>query len=668
LKKAGRRLRNYPPDMNRLSKEKSAYLQQASRQKIDWYPWSEEAFERAKAEGKPVFMSSGAVWCHWCHVMAKECFYDEEIINLLNEKFICIKLDRDERPDIDKRYQMANSAMGYGGGWPLSIFMTHDKKPFFGGTYFPPEDKWGKPGFRKVLMTVSDFYQKEQEKISNYTNNLLATLRQSSAPVTEISEGMLHNILIAMSEQFDKDNGGFGSAPKFPMPGAMEFFLSRYYFTGDKALGDFIKLTLNRMAMGGFHDHLGGGFHRYSVDEAWIIPHFEKMADDNAWLLRNYVHGYAVFGEESFKETAEGIIRFFREVLSEEGGCFYASQDADVTPDDEGGYFTWTNEEFSDTLSKDELKIWDYFLGERGSMHHDSSKKVIFQSKSINEIAQETGIDVDRAQKLILTGKKKLFAQRDKRQAPFIDKTLYASLNGMVITSFFEAYKVLGDISLKEFALKSLDKIMNLRFIDGDLFHSEDIGAMLDDYIHLIAANIAAYEVTADITYLKTAEKLMDICIDRLWDDEGGFFDTDKEVLGIKIKAVEDIPHPSSNSLAIILLLKLAFMADRGDHVEKAEKSLRVFYSRAKSIGVHAGSYFNAMDAYFNQLKITLSVKPESGLALEAISSYYPHKSFSYSDDRGLITPCLKTSCFEPIKEKGKYKTFLDSLKRHDFG
>lgn len=650
--------------MNRLSKEKSPYLQHASHQKIDWYSWSEKPFARARAEGKPIFMSSGAIWCHWCHVMAKECFYDEEIVNLLNEKFICIKLDRDEMPDIDRRYQMANSAMGYGGGWPLSIFMTHEKKPFFGGTYFPPDDKWGKPGFRKVLKTVYDFYINKQDEVTRYSDNLLDTLKYVSTPTSELNEDMLYDALTAISGQFDKENGGFGSSPKFPMPGAIELLLSSYYFKEDRVLGDFIKQTMNSMVMGGFHDHLGGGFHRYSVDEAWIVPHFEKMADDNAWLLRNYVDAYAVFGEEIFKEAAHGVIRFFMEVLSEEGGCFYASQGADVNPDDEGGYFTWTREDFSRALNSDELRIMEYFLGERGSMHHDNSKRVIFASLGIHEIADQIGMDVHKVQETIKIGKKKLLAERDRRQPPIIDKTLYTSLNGMVIGSFLKAFRVLNDSSLKDFALKSLKRIMSLRFINGELFHSEGVRALLDDYIYLVEAHIYAYEASSDAAYLKTAEDLMDFCIVRLWDDAGGFFDTDKEIIGVKIKAVEDIPHPSSNSMAIGLLLKLAFLTNKELYKEMAEKSLRVFCSRAQSIGVHAGGYFKAMHAYFNQLNITLSVNPQSEFAHEVLHSYHPHMCLSYSDDKGFITPCLKTFCFEPISRKGDFKAFLSNLRK----
>lgn len=647
--------------MNRLSKEKSAYLQHASQQKINWYPWSEEAFESAKEQDKPIFLSAGAVWCHWCHVMAKECFYNDEIIELLNKKFISIKLDRDERPDIDKRYQTAISAMGYGGGWPLTVFMTHDKKPFFGGTYFPPEDRWGKPGFKRVLSSVADFFKNEKEKIEHFADNLLNALSPQKMIPSEISESILDEAVNTMSLFFDKKNGGFGSAPKFPMPGAMEFLLNRYLFTKDESLGDFLKNTLFRMAKGGFHDHLLGGFHRYSVDELWIIPHFEKMADDNARLLRNYIQAYEIFKEPYFKDIAEGIILFFRESLSSKDGGFYASQDADVTPDDEGGYFTWTEEEFMKILSWEEFRVLKMFLlSEKGSMHHDSSKMVLFEAMDAHEIAAKIGSDVRKINEIIQTGKSKLLAERSKRKAPFIDKGLYTSLNGMVITSFINAFRSLKDSSLKEFSIRSLDKIISQSFVNEELFHSEGVKAMLDDYIYLIEASIAAYEITGATDYLKTAIKLMDICIDKLWDkNEGGFFDTENELLGLKLKLIEDTPHPSANSVAIGLLLKLSFLTDKALYAEMAEKSLKAFYSRANDIGAHAGSYFNAMNEYFNPLKLNLFINSESILAGEVIHSFYPHMSVVYKEDMGHIIPCFKTTCYEPLRSPEELRDFL---------
>jgi len=379
--------------LNRLSAEKSPYLRHAASQEIDWYPWGEEAFERAEREGKPVFLSSGAVWCHWCHVMAKECFENEEIAKLLNENFISIKIDRDERPDIDRRYQRAVSAMGSGGGWPLSVFLMPDKKPFFGGTYFPPEDSFGRPGFKRVLKAVAELYQSKKSELAEYGRELVASLKPKP-----ISEGRINKSLIeqggtSIISQFDPQNGGFGSSPKFPMPGSLEFLINTYFFTGNELAGLAVRKTLESMAKGGIYDQIGGGFHRYSVDAEWIIPHFEKMADDNAWLLRNYIDAYSVIGNEFFKDIALGVIHYTKDVLSDPEGGFYASQDADVVPEDEGGYFIWTDEDFRRVLDTEEYKILSaHLLNDRGAMRHDESKKVLFVSMDAGEIAEKMGM------------------------------------------------------------------------------------------------------------------------------------------------------------------------------------------------------------------------------------------------------------------------------------
>jgi len=432
--------------MNRLSREKSPYLRHSAHQKIEWYTWSDEAFGRAKKEDKPIFLSTGAIWCHWCHVMAKECFENEEIVEFLNEHFINIKLDRDERPDIDRRYQQAVTAMGSGGGWPLSVFLTPDRKPFFGGTYFPPEDILDRPGFKRVLRAIVDFYKSKREEISQYSEELMNSLKPKPLLYGEIKESMINEATTSILSTLDPQNGGFGSAPKFPMSGALEFLINRYFFTRNESLGYTVKKTLESMAKGGLHDQIGGGFHRYSTDEAWILPHFEKMADDNAWLLRNYIDAYFLFGDNYFKEVAEGIIRFLRDVLSDHDGGFYASQDADVTPDDEGGYFTWRDADFRRVLTDEEYKVLSlHFLHEMGSMHHDESKKVLFVVREAKEIADTLKKDVNNVQEIIISGKEKLLKERNNRQAPFVDDTLYTALNGMLITAFLKAYRILKE-------------------------------------------------------------------------------------------------------------------------------------------------------------------------------------------------------------------------------
>jgi uncharacterized protein YyaL (SSP411 family) len=638
--------------MNRLSNEKSSYLQHAANQKIDWYPWSEEAFELARREDKPVFLSTGAVWCHWCHVMAKESFEDEETARLLNEHFIAIKLDRDERPDIDRRYQQAVAAMGSGGGWPLSVFLTPDKQPFYGGTYFPPEDLQGRPGFKNVLRSVSGFYRTRRGDLDTYSRRLMEALKPDTLSPSDLREGMIDEAETAMLRVFDVRNGGFGAAPKFPMPGALEFLLHRAAGKAGRSAGNAAHRMLEAMAAGGFHDHLGGGFHRYSVDEAWRIPHFEKMADDNAGLLRNYVDGYAIFGDELFLEVARGIITFTRDVLSDPRGGFFASQDADVTPDDEGGYFTWTDDEFRKTLDPGEYALLSaYLLHDRGSMHHDPAKKVLFKDRPIEEIAQRLGKNAHEARSVILRGKKKLLQARSLRTAPFIDRTLYTSLNGMMISAFFHASSVLDDNDVKQFALKSLERILRERFAGGQLMHAENIPAVLDDYVHLIEALIAAYEATAVPQFLAQAEELMSACLARFYDaSNGGFFDTEQEVLGMRLKNIEDVPHVSANAVAILLLQQLAYMTDNEEYRRYAEQSLKLFGEFAREIGVHAGSYFRGLDAFFRMVKLTIEAAPESELAATARAlAGKAYTALLYGEDHGRVIPCSRGVCTAPV-------------------
>jgi uncharacterized protein len=647
--------------VNKLANEKSPYLRHAAHQKIHWYPWSEEAFDKARQEDKPVFLSSGAVWCHWCHVMARESFEDPETADLLNTLYICIKIDRDERPDIDRRYQQALTAMGYRGGWPLSIFLTPDRKPFFGGTYFPPEQRMGNPGFKKVLKTIVEYYRANRNEVSAYSQKLLDLLKPKHAEEGEINKQLIDKAVENILSVYDPQNGGFGHFPKFPMPGALTFLINRFYLTKTESLGYAARKTLEAMANGGIHDQIGGGFHRYSVDESWIVPHFEKMADDNAWHLRNYTDAYAVFGDAYFRKVAEGIIQFLRDVLSDPEGGFYASQDADVGPDDEGGYFTWTEEDLKRILSNEEYEVLSlHLLHERGAMHQDSSKKVLFVSMDMPEIKQRTGTDMKSIESAIHSGKQKLLAERNKRKPPFIDKTFYTSLNGMLITSCLNASRIIGDRALRDFALKSLKRILQLHFTGGELFHTEGVKAVLDDFISLTEALIAAYEVSGDSLYLKQAEECMAICIRNFWDEKGGgFFDTETEVIGLRLKSIEDMPHPSANAAGIILLLQLYFMTGGKHYQMHAETALKVFSSTAKDSALHAAYYFCALNAFFSMLKLTIHVKPGSTLTSTALAAFIPYLSVVYENDKGFVIPCIDTVCYKPIADPDELKKFL---------
>jgi uncharacterized protein len=650
--------------MNRLVNENSAYLKHAAHQKIDWYPWSEEAFARASAEDKPVFLSSGAVWCHWCHVMAAESFEDDEVSQLINEGFVAVKLDRDERPDIDRRYQQAIGAMGFGGGWPLTVFLTPEKSPFYGGTYFPPEDRFGRPGLKNVLRMVSELYRTQRGEIETYSAKILEFFKNRVVVPAGFDEGAVVAAVKAIQAQFDHKHGGFGGAPKFPMSGSIQFLLGRYVLTGDKELEKDLVTTLESMAKGGFHDQLGGGFHRYSTDDQWIVPHFEKMTDDNAWLLRNYAEAYAVLGIERFRTVAEGILSFMRRELSAEEGGFYASQDADVTPYDEGGYFTWTDEDLRAALSTPEYEALSrYLFGEKGAMHHDVSKHVLYVARKAGDIAREMGIAVEEVDRLISSGRSKLLEAREKRQKPFVDTAIYTSLNGMAISAFFRAFRVLGNEEIKNFAVRSLNRVLTTRLSGDGLLHTEGIAGLLDDYIHLIDALLAAYEVSGDSAYLARAEELMTLCVGRFWDPQsGGFFDTDDGLLGIRVKGVEDIPHPSANAVGIMALTKLRVLTGNEEYSLLAGKALKAFSRDAEGMGIHGGTYYWAMDAYFNHLKLDIQAPPDSPLARVAVAFVHPCSTLVYGSDEGRVIPCVGETCYKPLASAADLEKFLQGL------
>lgn len=649
--------------MNRLVNAKSAYLRHAAHQEIDWYPWGDEAFEKAKKEDKPVFLSSGAVWCHWCHVMAKESFEDPEVAQILNENFIAVKLDRDEMPDIDRRYQQAVAAMGQGGGWPLSVFLTAERKPFYGGTYFPPTERFGRPSFKTILHAIAQVYRNQRDQIVEGSEKLLDMLRQRHTGSGEFRESMIHEGMEMITKAMDVRHGGFGSAPKFPMSGAMEFLLGRYFFTRDESLRNAIRKTLYAMAKGGFHDQLAGGFHRYSTDPEWIVPHFEKMADDNAWLLRNYVDAYRLLGDQYFKEVALGITRFMRAELSDPDGGFYASQDADVTPDDEGGYFTWTDQEFRSVLTQEEHQTLGlYFLHDKGTMHHDGEKRVLYIDKTPVDVARLIGKDEERVRSIIERGKQKLLAAREKRTKPFVDTAQYSSLNGMCISAFLRAYRALGEEQIRDFALKSLERVLSVNTDGTVLFHTPGVRGLLDDHVHIIDALVSAYEVTGDPSYLKKADVLMIRAQELFWDTaEGGFYDTAEDVLGVRLKGIEDIPQPSANALAIILLLKLAFMVDKPEYRALAEKALSAFASWGQAMGVHGGYYFSALDMYYNGLELTVGSSHDSELTRAALDTFRPYTSFLYREDGEYASPCFRTVCSEPIRKPDDLRKFLSS-------
>ena len=447
-----------PQHRNALASAASAYLRSAMHQPVDWNEWSEAAFAKAEQEDKPILLDIGAVWCHWCHVMDRESYENPELAELINKFFIPIKVDRDERPDVDTRYQAAVASISGQGGWPLTAFLTPQGLPYFGGTYFPPEDRHGRPGLRRVLFTMAEAFQKQRGDVDETAASVIAAIEHNESfngrapdPASELVAKLVASAL----QQFDPRHGGFGSQPKFPHPGTIDLLLDAAAGSTEIAAQarHAALVTLEKMAQGGIYDHLAGGFHRYSTDERWVVPHFEKMSYDNSELLRNYVHAFQSSGDSRFAQTAREIVGWVDTVLSDrEHGGFYASQDADFSLDDDGDYFTWTLAEAEAVLTPKELAVAApfYDIGEVGDMHHNPARNVLHITKPLPEGSHQ----------LLASAKAKLHAARLARPTPFVDQTVYTGWNGMMVSAYLEASRVLDLPGALAFALQSLDRIL----------------------------------------------------------------------------------------------------------------------------------------------------------------------------------------------------------------
>jgi uncharacterized protein YyaL (SSP411 family) len=602
--------------LNSLSKASSAYLRSAMHQPIRWHEWGEEAFATAQSENKPILLDIGAVWCHWCHVMDRESYDNPEIAQIVNQHFIAVKVDRDERPDIDSRYQVAVSSISGQGGWPLTAFLTPDGKPFYGGTYFPPDDHYGRPGFKRVLLSISNAYHEKNDDVveqAKLVEGAISHAESFAGKSAEFSPAVIDAIVKSALKMFDPQNGGFGSAPKFPHPAALDLLIDQYVRSGDEKLRDVFVSTLEKMARGGVYDQLAGGFHRYSVDERWIVPHFEKMCYDNSELLKNYIHAYQATRSEFFAAVARDIIRWMDEWLTDrEHGGFYASQDADYSMDDDGDYFTWTLQETQSVLTEEEARVacLHYDINEIGEMHHNPAKNVLYQRASVEEIAKRLGLPQEEIVTLLQSAKEKMYAARLKRPTPYVDKTVYTGWNALCVSAYLEAAKVLKLASAEHFALRSLDRILAQGWHDDKLLHVlaySDAGAerrqirgVLDDYAFTIVACLDAYEATADFSYFKFARGIAEAMVERFFDPiAGGFFDTGKissdhkelGVLGTRRKPFQDSPTPAGNSVAAIALLRLHAYTNDASLRKKAEGTLELIAGLAGQYGLFAATY-----------------------------------------------------------------------------
>jgi len=605
---------------NTLDQAASSYLRSAMHQPVNWQEWGEPAFALAQQTGKPVLLDVGAVWCHWCHVMDRESYEDPTLAATINEHFVAIKVDRDERPDVDARYQAAVQAISGQGGWPLTAILTPDGRPFFAGTYFPREDRYGRPGFERVLLTLAQAWQTRRDEVLESAASVLAAIEHGetfSAPGEGLSLAIVDKLVHSAISQFDPRNGGFGSQPKFPHPSALDLLIDVASRTGNDAAKEAATITLRKMAHGGVYDQLAGGFHRYSVDERWVVPHFEKMLYDNAGLLANYVHAFQTFVEPEFAAVALDIVRWMNEWLSDqERGGFYASQDADISLEDDGDYFTWTREEAAAVLTPDELAIAElyYDIGPLGDMHHNPKKNVLHRNFSVEEVAARLQRPLPDIERDLATLKQKLYAARLQRPTPFIDKTLYTGWNAMAISAYLEAARVLDSDAPRAFALRTLDRILRegedpafglahvIAYPDS-VAPARRVPAVLDDYALLIHACIDAWECTGELRYYDSAMQLAEMMIDRFHDSEhGGFFDTEKNgadklgALTARRKPMQDSPTPAGNSTATAALLRLEALSGRTDLRAKAEDTLTAFAGVIEHYGLYAGSYALALE------------------------------------------------------------------------
>lgn len=623
--------------MNRLNNEQSAYLRSAAHQPVDWYPWCEEAFENARRENKPILLDIGAVWCHWCHVMDGESYENEAIASMINEHFVAIKVDRDERPDVDARYQAAISAISGQGGWPLTAFLLPDGSVFYGGTYFPPDDRYGRPGFKKVLQIIAEVYRHEPEKAKQNAEEIQRIVASTLARYgeeTALTEDLLNAALNSINRAYDARYGGFGTAPKFPHPSAIELLLTCNHNTSEQWMIDIVTKTLRAMAKGGIYDQLGGGFHRYSTDERWIVPHFEKMLYDNASLLKNYVHAYQTTGDAFFKDIALDIIRFVREVLADHtNGGFYASQDADVCLGDDGSYFTWSLDDAQKVLSAEELSVirLHYNLHEEGEMHYDPTQNVLFVEHEPEQIATILQKSLHDVLSLLASGKEKLRQARSKRKAPFVDTTVYASWNGMMVSALLDAYRTFDMKELRAIALKTLERILREhKSSSGIITHRASTMAQegfLDDQVETIQALLDAFEISGSIAYFTEARQLMERTIELFWDRESAAF-TDIPssqprlgTLSINNKPIQDSPTPAGNAVAIRALLRLFAITEQAQYRAYAEKALQFFSGATKHYGLLAATYLSALDQFLNpppHIVITTQADDPRGMELHA--------------------------------------------------
>ena len=646
---------------NQLINETSPYLLQHAHNPVDWYAWGDEAFKKAKDEDKPVLVSIGYSACHWCHVMEHESFENEATAAIMNEHFISIKVDMEERPDVDQIYMMFVQLTTGRGGWPMNVFLTPDKLPFFGGTYFPPVNRYNMPSWQQILVSVADAYRNKRDELMTSVVDILGEMRRvgiSEFSPAGLSTELLDSAFASFDRSFDATNGGFGGAPKFPPAMSLEFLLRYWKRTGNERALEIVKKTAQKMANGGIYDQLGGGFHRYSVDAVWLVPHFEKMLYDNAQLIRIYLHLYQITKDEFFRRTATETLEYVRREMFDPSGGFYSTQDAD-SEGVEGKFFVWTPTEVVEILGEGDGGIFNFY--------YDVSEEGNFEEKNIlnvkNPVATAPGSDTSEVAKalkisesdltaILERGRKKLFTEREKRIKPFRDEKVLTAWNGLMLAAFAEASAVLDNKEYLEVAKQNADFILaNLQkpvgmegrdiqlesatLADPKLLRTwkdgrAKLNAYIEDYANLADGLVDLFQVSGEVRYLKEAKRLADLMITEFWDEEnGGFFFTanDHEELIVRTKDFYDNATPSGNSVAADVLLKLAKLTSDEKYERFASTVLRLAAAQLKRHPQGFGRTLSAIEFFLGDSKEIVLIGDEDGtLGREVWSEYRPGK------------------------------------------
>ena len=580
---------------NHLITETSPYLLQHAYNPVEWYPWGDEAFDRAKAEDKPVLVSIGYSACHWCHVMEHESFEDENVARVMNDNFVNIKVDMEERPDVDQIYMNFVQVTTGRGGWPMNVFLTPDKRPFFGGTYFPPAPRYGMPSWTQVLLSLAEAYRERRDELEQSATEIVGELRRMSiVEPGALSEDILDGALASFSRAFDSINGGFGGAPKFPQAMSLEFLLRYHKRTANPRALEMVTKTLDKMALGGIYDQLGGGFHRYAVDAIWLVPHFEKMLYDNAQLARVYLHAFQVTGNEFYKRICIETLEYVRREMLDASGGFYSTQDAD-SEGEEGKFFVWTPAEIDNVLREDSAEFSGrYGVSESGN----------FEGRNILN-RKDHGIPDDAE------ARRKLFDAREQRIKPNRDEKVLTAWNGLMMAAFADAGRVLGRDDYLDIARR------NAEFIFRELYTAErlrrtwkngsaKLNGYVDDYANVADGLIVLYEATGEIDWLKRAKELADTMITEFWDeDAGGFFFTsnDHEELVVRNKDLYDNATPSGNSVGADVLLRLAKFTGEDKYERFATAILRLAASMLRRYPQGFGRALSAIEFVLHETK-----------------------------------------------------------------